>query len=109
MKGLADKLSVRSHIGWGGERNILYDGVETSPQQTRFKNLEGKPERKNPKGAMFASGGLGLLQIVSESDIGRYANEEARPRRGVDWEVPHRLEKRMSANDDAGPRRGMDC
>ena len=22
---------VRSHIGWGGERNILYKGVETSP------------------------------------------------------------------------------
>ena len=22
---------VRSHIGWGGERNTLYKGVETSP------------------------------------------------------------------------------
>ena len=22
---------VRSHIGWGGERNILYKGVEISP------------------------------------------------------------------------------
>ena len=22
---------VMSHIGWGGERNILYKGVETSP------------------------------------------------------------------------------
>ena len=22
---------VRSHIGWGGERNIFYEGVETSP------------------------------------------------------------------------------
>ena len=22
---------VRSHIGWGGERNIIYKGVETSP------------------------------------------------------------------------------
>ena len=21
---------VRSHVGWGGERNILYKGVETS-------------------------------------------------------------------------------
>ena len=22
---------VRSHVGWGGERNILYKGVENSP------------------------------------------------------------------------------
>ena len=22
---------MRSHVGWGGERNILYKGVETSP------------------------------------------------------------------------------
>ena len=22
---------VRSHVGWGGEQNILYKGVETSP------------------------------------------------------------------------------
>ena len=37
---------MRSHIGWGGERSILYEGVETSP---RFKNLEGKSERESPK------------------------------------------------------------
>ena len=50
---------VRFHIGWGGERNILYMSVETSPQQTRFKNLEGKLERKNPKKTISAIGGLG--------------------------------------------------
>ena len=37
---------MRSDIGWGGERNIFYKGVETYPQQTRFKNLEGKLNRK---------------------------------------------------------------
>jgi len=26
-----ERWTVRSHIGWGGERNILYKGVETSP------------------------------------------------------------------------------
>ena len=31
----------------GGERNILYKGVETSPLQTRFRNLEGKPKEDN--------------------------------------------------------------
>ena len=35
------------HIGWGGERNILYKGVETSPQHMRFKNLEGKSKEEN--------------------------------------------------------------
>ena len=41
----------------GGKRNILYEGVETSP----FNNLEGKPSRENPKRTIFASGGLGML------------------------------------------------
>ena len=36
-------------IGWRGEENILYKGVETSPSQTRFKNIEEKPERKSSK------------------------------------------------------------
>ena len=56
---------VRSHIGWGGKQNILYKGVETSPWQTRFKNLEGKPERENPKRTISASGEFGLLQETS--------------------------------------------
>ena len=51
---------VRSHIDCGGERNILYMGVESSPLQTRFKNLEGKLERESPKRIISASGGLGL-------------------------------------------------
>ena len=41
-----------------------------------FKNLEGKSERKSPKKTIFVSGGLGLLQMVSESDIRRCVNEE---------------------------------
>ena len=38
----------------GGERNILYKGVETSPYQTCFKNLEGKPERESSKRTISA-------------------------------------------------------
>ena len=50
---------VRSHIGWGeGERNIHYKRVKTSPQQTRFQNLEGKLERESPKRTISISGGL---------------------------------------------------
>ena len=29
--------------------------------------------------------------------------------KGVDWGVPHRLEKGTSANKDAGPKKGVDC
>ena len=36
---------MRSHIGWGGEQTLLYTGVETSLQHTRFKSLKGKAQR----------------------------------------------------------------
>ena len=39
--------TVRSHIDWRGEQNILCKGVETSSQHMRFKNFVRKPERKN--------------------------------------------------------------
>ena len=31
MLGLEEEWIVRSHVGWGGDRNIFYKGVETSP------------------------------------------------------------------------------
>ena len=31
------------------------------------------------------------------------------PRRGVDCEIPHRLERGTSASEDAGLRRVVDC
>ena len=82
-----------SHIGWRGERNILYKGVETSLYQTCFKNLEGKPERKSPKRTISVSGGLGMLQMVSEPVIGRCVSEDVGPPREVDCEIPHLSEK----------------
>ena len=45
---------VRSHISWRGEQSIIYKGVETSPLQARFKNLEGKPKRENSKTTISA-------------------------------------------------------
>ena len=48
----------------------------------------GKPVRESPS----TSGGLKLLQMVLESDIGRCASEDAGPPRGVDYEIPHWLE-----------------
>ena len=51
-----------------------------------------EPERESPKRTISASGEFGLLQMVSEPDTGRYASEDAGPRREVDCEIPHRLE-----------------
>ena len=47
-----------------------------------FKNLEGKPKRESPKRTISVSGGLGLLQMVSEPDTGRRASEDVGPTRG---------------------------
>ena len=90
-----------------------------------FKNFGRKLERKSPERKISASGEFGLLQMVSESDIGRWASEEAEPRRRVDMRqcvskdagpqrevdegVPHQLEKGKSARENAGTQRGMDC
>ena len=94
---LSDRLertvpqSPCNHIGRGGERNIPYKSVKTSPQQTRFKTLRGIPLRENPKRTIIASGGLKRLQMVSKSDTGRCAREDVGPPRGwivrshIDW------------------------
>ena len=88
MKGIL----VRSHIGWKKERNIVYKGVETSPSQTFLKHWR-EARKGSPKRTISASGGLGLLQIVSEPDIGWCASEDVGPPRGLDCEIPYRLER----------------
>ena len=40
------------------------------------------------------------LQLVSELDIGRCANEDVESQRGVDFEIPHRLKRGTSASED---------
>ena len=62
----------------------------------RFKALRGSLlERESPNRTISANGELGPLQMVSEPDTGRCANEEAVPQRGVDM--------RRCAIKDAGP------
>ena len=68
-----------------------------------------KTLRESPKRIISTSDGLGLLQMVLESDTERCANEDVGPRRGVDCEIPHRLERGASASEDTEPRRGVDC
>ena len=48
----------------------------------RFKNLEGIPEGESPKRTIFADSRLGLLQMISEPDIGGCASEEVELQRG---------------------------
>ena len=72
--------------------------METSPQKTRLKNIEGKPERESPKRTISVSDGLGALQMVSEPNTGRCASEEADPQRG--------MYTRRCTSKDAEPQRG---
>ena len=41
--------------------------------------------------------------MVSEPDIRRCVSEDAGPRKGVDDEIPRRLERGMSASKDTEP------
>ena len=65
--------------------------------------------RNGPKRTISASSGLELLQIVSDPVTEWCASEDARPLRGVDCEIPHRLERGTSASEDVGIRKGVDC
>ena len=49
---------------------------------------------KSLKRTISASGGLGLLQMVLEPDTGWCTNDGVGPPKGVDCEIPHRLERR---------------
>ena len=46
-----------------------------------LKTLRGSRKRESSKRTLSTSGGLRLLQMISEPDTGRYANEEAKPGR----------------------------
>ena len=55
------------------------------------------------KVTIFACGGLRLLQMVSKLDTRQCASENAGAQRGVDCEIPHRLEGGTSVSKDAEP------
>ena len=56
---------VRSHIGWGVERSIIYKGVKTSPSISVLKTSPSisvlKTLRRNLKKTISTSGGLGYF------------------------------------------------
>ena len=49
--------------------------------------------RNGPKRIISASGGLGLLQMVSEPNTGWCASKDAGPPKGVDCEIPRRFDR----------------
>ena len=69
----------------------VYKGMETSLYQTRFKNLERKPGRESPKMIIFSTWAVTNGIRVRH---GWCSSEDARPPRGMDCEIPHRLERR---------------
>ena len=52
-----------------------------------------KSIHNGPKRPISANGGLGLLQMVSELDTGWCASEDVGTPRGMDYEIPHWLER----------------
>ena len=46
-----------------------------------------------PKQIISTSGRFGLLQKVLEPDTRQCASEDVRPPKGVDYEIPRRLER----------------
>ena len=74
---------MRSHVGWGGERNILYKSVKTSPIQMRFKTMRLTTICNELKRTISSSVELGLLQMASKPDTEWYASEDAGPPRGI--------------------------
>ena len=83
----ARSRAMRSHIGW--EENEAFFSRVWKPIST-----EGKSERKSSKKTISAYSGFERLQMVSESNIAWCASEDVGRRRGVDCEIPHRLERR---------------
>ena len=59
------------------------------------------------KRIISASGGLGLLQMISELGTERCASKDSEPRKGVDCEILYRLERGMIARRWAP--KGVDC
>ena len=66
---------MRSHIDWGGDPTSVRDYKDVKISSYRFKTLRGSPKEKTQR----ASGGLGLLEIVSEPDFGRVTTRRLSP------------------------------
>ena len=64
------------------------------PNRRVLENREMTAIRNGPKQTISTSGELGLLQMVSELGIERCASEDVGSPRGVDCEIPRRLERR---------------
>ena len=87
---------VRSRIGWRREQSIPYMGVETSSQQTCFKTMRLTAICNGSKRTICASGGLWLLQMVSEPDTGGVPATTLGPQEG--WIVRSHISWRGKRN-----------
>ena len=84
---------MKSHIGWSRERSISYKGVKTISSRRVLKTVRITAIRNEPKQTISSSNGLRLLQMVLELVTEQCAKKDTGLPRGVDREIPHRLEK----------------
>ena len=85
---------VRSHVGWGGERNIQIRVWKPLPSRRVLKTLKGTLRGKAQSGHYLLAVGLGCYKWY-RARHGAMCSEEVESRRGVDT--------RRCANKDAGP------
>ena len=63
------------------------------PNRRVLKTMRLTAIRNGTKRTISTSGGFEPLQMVSKPNTGQCASEDVGPSRGVDCEIPHRLER----------------
>ena len=92
---------MTSHIGWKGEQNIFYKGVETSTWPMHFKKLEGISKEKAQRGQYLLVVGLSCYKWYQRQTPGSVPARTLSPEGG--WIVRSHIEEwRTSASEDAG-------
>ena len=86
LEGKPERESLKRPISAGSGLKLLQMVLE--PDTGRCVSEETEPRRKWTRGGVLA---------------------RTLAPKGLDWRVPHRLKKGTSASEDAGPRRGVDC
>ena len=109
--GMSEDI-VRFHLGWEGERSILYKGWKLLPSIRILKNLSGSPKEKAQKGQYLLAVDLGCHKWYQSQTLGDVLVRRLSPEgKWTQGSVPtrrlgpttNRLENGTSANEDAEP------
>ena len=108
---------MRSHVGWGGNETFFTRVWKPLPNRRVLETLRGSLKGKAQRGQYLLAVGLDSYkwyqrQTPDDVSVRRLIPEEGWSRggvptsSGVDWGVPHRLEKETSTNENVGPQMG---